>query len=126
MSIIKSIEHAVAVVAQDAVKAEQAIAEYGAKTADILRKAQVAEPTVEAVTSAIAGFAGKPALGMVAVNIERLAFASLGYLIPLAADSSAAAQEQFKNVVKDDAVRADLIAAAPKLLAAVKGQGLSA
>jgi hypothetical protein len=125
MSFVTTIDHAYALIAQDAVKAEKALAAGAGKVADELRKAAVAEPVIESITQIlVTASTGNAALGISAVNIERLAFACAGTLLALATDTSAAAQEQFKNVVKDAQLANDIRAAAPVLLAKVKASGL--
>ena len=106
MSLINTVEHALAKAAQDIVVAAKFVA---STIVPVLQKAKTDETTIEAVTGLVS-----PA----AVNIERAAFALLGVVIKAMSDGSQAVLSGGLNVQLDAALVADI----KSIMAAVQGQ----
>lgn len=109
MSLINTVEHALAKAAQDIVTAAKFVAQT---VVPVLQKAKTDEATIEAVTGLVS-----PA----AVNIERAAFALLGVVIKALGDGSQAVLAGGLNVQLDAALVADIKA----IMAVVQGQAVS-
>ena len=125
MSFVTKTEHALAIAAQDAVKAEKVAAIVASSAADLLRKAQVAEPVIEQVSAAlITAATGNAGLGITAVNVERTIFALAAPLLQLSLDTSDAAKAQFKNIVSDEQLASDARAVAAAVMSKAKSSGL--
>ena len=106
MSLIKSLEHAYAVAAQDIVKAAKFVE---GSVLPLLQKAAANASTLEAVTALVSPQAA---------NVERVAFSVLGTIIKTLEDAAPAAAASGMNVTLDATLVADIKAIIP----AVKGQ----
>ena len=109
MSLLNTIEHALAKAAQDIVTAARFVTQ---QVMPILQEGKSSEATIEAVTGLVS-----PA----AVNIERAAFAVLGVVIKTLGDGSQAALAGGLNVQLDAALVADI----KSIMAAVHAQAAS-
>ena len=103
-ALINSVEHALATAASDTVKAAKFLE---TSVLPVLKKAQVVQSTIEAVTSLVSPQAA---------NIERAGFAVLGVVINAIDATRAAAGANGLNVTLDGQLAADIksIAAAFK------------
>jgi len=107
-TIITSVEHAFAAAAKDIVTGAKFVA---TGILPILQKAQVAAPTIEAITNLVS-----PA----AANIERVAYAGLGVIIKAIDDAGSAATGGGLNVSLDAQLVADIKSLIPTIKAAAQ------
>ena len=103
MSLIKTLGHAFAIVASDAVKAARTIE---TTVIPALKKANADAPTIEAITSLVSPQAAA---------IERTAFAVLGKALEANDAAVTAVGAGGLNITLDEALVADLKAIAPAL-----------
>lgn len=102
MSVLfTNVEHVLAVAASDVVKAYHFVED---KVLPVLTKVEADQSTIEAVTGLVSPQAA---------NIERVAFAVLGYAIQALEGADAAVEAKGLNVSLDAAFVADLKAIAP-------------
>ena len=106
MSLIKSLEHAYAVAAQDIVKSAKFV-EHSVLPA--LQKAEANASTIESITSLVSPQAA---------NIERVGFAALGAIIKLLEDANPAVNAGGVNITLDAALVADI----KSIIPTIKGQ----
>lgn len=105
--LLTEVEHAYAVAASDVVKAYKFVEE---KVVPVLKSVEADQSTIEAVTGLVSPQAA---------NIERVAFAVLGYAVQALEGADAAVEGKGLNVSLDAAFVADLKAIVPAVKAAV-------